>query len=114
MSKYAMTMADSIRATHSSSVLCTDMALLWLAIPKHYINKVLAKGYDVGKLDAKWMKRMRRDLLRGEIVGEYQFHGFTKSGELVDVSLDQGSGKIYRMDADKLLSLWRFYYGIFR
>ena len=112
MSKIKMTAADKIRAAHSGMGFTNGPDDK--SVNQRYMNRVISKGYDLGRLNDKWMKRMKRDLLRGELVGSLRFYEFTKSGKFVDVGLSRGLGRTHRIKSERLLGNWRDYYNVYK
>ena len=104
-----MTMADQIRALLSTFDLDEESIALALNTKRSYINKI-DKGFSIGKLEAKWRKRMAQDLTRGMYIFNGRFLAFTKSKEYVDV--ENGRGMIERIEACDVLCHWREFYEV--
>lgn len=115
--RHAMTKADKVRA-YVSSVPWDNTPLMGhiamkFNILESYVRKICNEPFNCSRLDQKWSKRMKKDLLRGEMVGGCQYLSFTKSGDHVDVILERGDGMVARCDAHTFLVVnWRNYYNV--
>ena len=81
-----------------------------------YINTIIKRNYNDGFIDRmnmKWMNRMRKSLVRGEMIYNYQFHEFIKSDDgrsYIKFCHSGGAGKVSTCEAWRLLKYWANYF----